>query len=91
MFHPIDSDQLIAYSKRTEDASNVVLVVVNLDPQTAHSGWVELPLGHFRLDGGRFEVTDLLRDKKFQWQGSRAYIELDPKDLPAHVFQVQRS
>ncbi len=89
MFHPIDSDQLLAYSKRTANGSNVVLVIVNLDPRTAHSGWVELPVDQWGM-GGAFEVVDLLRDQKFQWQGSRAYIELDPKDLPAHVFQVRR-
>ncbi len=47
-------------------------------------------MDQFRLDGGTFEVVDLLRDRKYQWQGSRAYIELDPEDLPAHVFQVRR-
>ena len=65
MFHPIDSDQLLAYSKRTADGSNVVLVVVNLDPRQAHSGWVELPMDQFRLGGGTFEVVDLLRDRKY--------------------------
>jgi starch synthase (maltosyl-transferring) len=88
-FHPIDSDQLLAYSKRTADSSNVVLTVVNLDPRQAHSGWIELPLEAFHLGGGAYEVVDLLSDKKFNWQGSRAYIELDPHVMPAHVLQIR--
>jgi starch synthase (maltosyl-transferring) len=88
-FHAIDSDHLLAYSKRTADASNIVLVGVNLDPHAAHSGNLELPLDQFRLAGSSFDVRDLLSGQKFSWQGSHAWIELDPATRPAHVFQVR--
>src|SRR5262249_50360042 len=87
-FHSIDSEHLLAYSKRTSDAGNIVLVVVNLDPAQAHSGWLELPLAEFRL-GATIEARDLLSDKRFTWQGPRIYIELDPNTLPAHVFLLR--
>jgi starch synthase (maltosyl-transferring) len=87
-FHRIDSDQLIAYSKSTADLSNNVLTVVNLDPHQPHSGWLELPLDQFHL-GGAFDVVDLLSGRKFRWEGSRAYIELDPQNMPAHIFQIR--
>jgi starch synthase (maltosyl-transferring) len=87
-FHAIDSEHLLAYSKRTPDAGNIVLVVVNLDPGRAHSGWLELPVADFRI-GGTFEVRDLLTDKPFTWQCPRVYIELDPQILPAHVFLLR--
>ncbi|HZZ27121.1 MAG TPA: alpha-1,4-glucan--maltose-1-phosphate maltosyltransferase [Pirellulales bacterium] len=89
-FHAIDSDQLLAYSKRTSDASNLVLAIVNLDPRHAHSGWLELPLDLFRLSGGSYEVVDLLSDRTFLWQGARAYVELDPSRSVAHVLQMRR-
>jgi starch synthase (maltosyl-transferring) len=88
-FHVIESEQLLAYSKQTADAGNIVLAVVNLDPHRAHSGWIELPLDQFHLGGGNYEVIDLLSDQKFIWQGSRAYIELDPSSRSAHLFQVR--
>ncbi len=88
-FHAIDSDQLLAFSKRTMDASNIVLVVVNLDPHAAHSGNLELPLDQFDLASGTFEVRDLLSDQKYAWQGSRAWIELDPASKPAHIFKIR--
>ena len=44
LFHPVDNDRLICYSKQTENFSNLILVVVNLDPYHTQSGWVELPL-----------------------------------------------
>jgi starch synthase (maltosyl-transferring) len=88
-FHTIDSDQLLAFSKQTPDASNIVLVVVNLDPHAAHSGNLELPLEQFGLSGGTFEVRDLISDQKYSWQGSQARIELDPASKPAHVFKIR--
>jgi starch synthase (maltosyl-transferring) len=89
-FHPLDNDQLIAYSKSTADGSNIVLVVVNLDPKYTQSGWINVPLEDFRIGPGQtFEVHDLLADARYTWQGSRNYIELNPSKIPAHIFKVR--
>jgi starch synthase (maltosyl-transferring) len=90
-FHSIDNDQLIAYSKSTEDLSNIVLVVVSLDPHYAQSGWVELPLGDLGLeDRQTFQVHDLLTGTEYLWQGARNYVELKPQEMPGHVFCLRR-
>ncbi len=44
-FYPIDNEQLIFYGKATPDLSNIILVVVNLDPHHVHSGWLQVPIG----------------------------------------------
>jgi len=80
-FHSVDNDQLICYSKRTEDLSNVILVVVNLDYQYIQSGWVDLSLEELGLDRGKsYKVHDLLADATYRWQGPRNYVELDPQN-----------
>jgi starch synthase (maltosyl-transferring) len=90
-FHEVDNDQLIAYSKATEDAADVVLVVVNLDPHHRHAGWLTLPLERLGLDPGRpFQVHDLVSGARYLWSGARNYVELDPAAFPAHVFRVRR-
>jgi len=90
-FHPVDNDQLIAYSKATADRANVVLVVVNLDPHHVQSGWVELPLTDLGIDGERpFQVHDLLTQARYLWQGPRNFVSLDPQVLPAHLLRVRR-
>ncbi len=90
-FHDIDNDQLIAYSKSTEDFSNLIVVVVNLDPFHTQSGWLQLPLEEFRLDVRQsFQVHDLLANARFFWQGGRNYVELNPYVAPAHIFLVRR-
>lgn len=89
-FHAIQNDQLLAYSKSTQDLSNIVLIVVNLDVTWTQSGWVGLPLEEFGLAADQpFEVHDLLTDARYQWHGSHNYVELSPA-LPAHIFSIRR-
>ena len=90
-FHPLDNEQLICYSKQSEDQSNTVLVVVNLDPYHIHSGWMALPLEELGLGPEEsFQVHDLLTDARYLWHGSRNYVELNPQVVPAHIFRVNR-
>jgi starch synthase (maltosyl-transferring) len=90
-FHPVDNEQLICYSKHTEDLSDFVLVIVNLDPHHVHSGWVELPLAELALDPEQpYQVHDLLSGARYLWTGSRNYVEVDPRIVPAHVFRLRR-
>jgi starch synthase (maltosyl-transferring) len=90
-FHTLDNDQLIAYSKSTEDLSDIILVIVNLDPHYKQSGWVEVPLEDFQLSPNQsYQVHDLLTDARYLWRGTRNYVELNPLILPAHIFRVRR-
>jgi starch synthase (maltosyl-transferring) len=89
-FHDVDNEQLICYSKRTDDAANIVLVVVNLDPHHVQAGWTDLNLEALGLDPAQpYQVLDLLTDTRYLWQGARNYVELDPRTIPAHIFRVR--
>jgi starch synthase (maltosyl-transferring) len=90
IFQPVDNAQLIAWTKSSDDLSNVILVVVNLDPHYAQSGWVDLPLATLGLPAdGPYQVEDLLTGMKFTWAGSRNYVRLDPAALPAHILALR--
>jgi starch synthase (maltosyl-transferring) len=90
-FHSTDNEQLIAYSKATNDLSNIILVVVNLDPHHAQSGWVVLPLEQLGLDPQQpYQVHDLLTGARYLWHGPRNYVELNPHKIPAHILCVRR-
>jgi starch synthase (maltosyl-transferring) len=90
-FYPTNNDRLIAYSKSTDDLSNVVLVVVNLDPNFTQSGVVELPVEELDIDPLQpYQVHDLLTDSRYVWSGKQNYVELDPQMLPAHIFSLRR-
>ncbi|MGH9397544.1 MAG: maltotransferase domain-containing protein [Terriglobia bacterium] len=89
-FHDTENDQIIAYTKSSDDRSNAVLVVVNLDPRNTQSGWVTLPLEDLGLNSQTsFQVHDLLTDARYLWQGPRNYIRLDPQQVPAHLFRIR--
>jgi len=89
-FHITDNPMLIAYSKTSEDRGDKILVVVNLDPVNRQMGWVDVALKEFRLAADEsYEMNDLLTDRKYIWQGSRNYVELNPAALPAHIFRVE--
>ncbi|HKA44699.1 MAG TPA: alpha-1,4-glucan--maltose-1-phosphate maltosyltransferase [Burkholderiales bacterium] len=88
-FHRTDNDQIICYSKSTPDLSNVILVVVNLDPVYRQSGWVDLTLEELGVAAGHaYPAHDLLTDSRFTWHGSRNYVELDPQRVPAHILHI---
>jgi starch synthase (maltosyl-transferring) len=91
-FHAVDNDQLMAYSKRTPDGDDVVLVIVNLDARWRQSGWTDLALAELGVtDGQAFELHDELSGATYVWRGARNYVELDPARAPGHLLRVVRA
>ncbi|MCP5243634.1 MAG: alpha-1,4-glucan--maltose-1-phosphate maltosyltransferase [Burkholderiales bacterium] len=90
-FHDVDNDALICYSKSTDDLTNIILVMVNLDPHHTQSGWLNIPLDVLGLDADHsFQVHDLLSNARYIWNGPRNYVELDPQIVPAHIFRLRK-
>jgi starch synthase (maltosyl-transferring) len=90
-FHHCDNDQILAYSKREGD--NLILVVVNLDPNFAQEttiNWDMQALG-FAQDNypNNFEVTDLIDSAKYQWS-PHTYVRLDPTRLSGKVVHIAK-
>jgi starch synthase (maltosyl-transferring) len=85
-----DNERLLAYAKTSDDGSDVIVTVVNLDPRLRQAGWVEVPVvprpGH-----PPYGVHDLLNEGRFTWRTDGwNYVELDPAVTPAHVLHVPR-
>jgi starch synthase (maltosyl-transferring) len=90
-FREIDNEQMICYTKHTDDLGNIIVVVVNLDPHHVQSGWVKIPLEPLRLGAAdSYQAHDLLTGARFLWQGARNYVQLDPKNGPAHILRLRR-
>ena len=88
-FHHADNPQVIAYSKHTDDRSDVVLTVVNLDPWTTHESTLDVDLGLLGLPWDQpFEAYDELSGQSFGWQGAHPYVRLDPFQA-AHVLHLR--
>ena len=97
-FHETDNPQLICYTKRAPfdsvpsslDDSDVVLVVVNLDPVNMQHGHLKLPLAVWKLPlDSTVEAHDLLSDERYFWRGEWNYVRLDPRDRVAHIIALR--
>jgi starch synthase (maltosyl-transferring) len=90
-FYPTDNEQLVFYGKTAPDLSNIILVVVNLDPHHTQSGWVRVPLAELGLQpGDPYQVHDLITDAHFLWHGETNYVSLDPKSAAGHILRLRR-
>ena len=90
-FHSTDNDQLICYSKESDDRSNLLVMVVNLDPHHTQSGFVTLPLDELEIPQDRsFEAEDLLTGERYLWQGPRNYVDLNPSTRSGHILKIHR-
>ena len=89
-FCSIENPNLIAYLKATDDLSDVFLVVVNLDPNTRQSGYVQLPKAKLKLgDHINIKLHDLIMDEQYTWTQEWNYVELDPYKMPFHLFKLE--
>ncbi len=91
-FHYSDQPDILCFSKHTgpdfPSGPDIVLVVVNLDPNNAREATVWLDSEALGLDAGAgFRVTDQLTGQSFTW-GLGNYVRLDPAVAPAHILTV---
>lgn len=89
-FCHIENPNLIAYLKSTDDLSDIVLVVANLDPHNRQSGYVQLPKDRLKLaDRINVKLHELMTDEHYTWTQEWNYVEIDPFKMPFHLFKLQ--
>jgi len=90
-FFEVDNEYLLFYGKETEDGSESILVVVNLDPYHTQSGLLRIPIHEFGIAPDQpYLCHDLLSDDKYIWQGETNHVELNPHILPAYIFKLRK-
>lgn len=90
VFHHCDNGSHIAYSKRDADGDNVILCVVNTNPNQEEWGLVRLDLASLGLTPeAEFDVHDLLLDVRHRWRGADNLVGLPPGQ--SHIFRVERA
>ncbi len=88
-FCEIADSNLIAYIKATDDLLDIVLTIVNLDPDNKHSGYVQLPKALLKLgDKINVKLNDLMTGDQYTWTQEWNYVELNPHKIPFHLFTV---
>ena len=90
----IDNDTLIAYTKRTADRRDVVLVVVNLDPHHTQSGWIDAAARARSASTPEQPLPGARPARRRALHVARARATTSssiPTRLPAHIFHVRRA
>jgi starch synthase (maltosyl-transferring) len=88
-FHHSDDDRILVYS-RGHLGTGLLLVVVNLDPHSAHDTDVRIDVGALGLPDDRpYQLHDELTGEEWSWTGDVGWVRLDPAaGQVAHVFHV---
>jgi starch synthase (maltosyl-transferring) len=80
---------ILAYTKISADRTNVVIIVVNLDPHGAHDEVIELPLGALGLPAdAEFVLEEAFTHRAVNCRGAHQRFQLDPEVNPALIFRL---
>lgn len=90
-FYAADDPNFLCYGKTTADYSDIILVVVNLDPFQPHQTLFHFPVQDFGLQPGeQFLVTELVTNQSFFWDRGTQHLYLDPTWEPALIYSLKR-
>jgi len=88
MFHHVDNDALLAFSRFDPATGDQVLVVVNLNPFGPEEGTLWLDMAAVGMEqGDRFWVRDEITGDEYHW-GPSNYVRLEPARAVAHVLNM---
>ena len=90
-FLPTNSEDMLAYALWTDDLTDIIVCIVNLDPFSARDDVVTLPLAEWGIEPWQtYQMKDLLTEEKYYWKGPANYVRLDPQAEPAHVLRLKK-
>lgn len=81
-------EAVLYYAKPSPDGSDMLLVMVSLDPHNPRACEFEVPLWEFGIgDDGSIGVEDLATGSRFRWHGKTQHIRLDPEN-PYRIWRI---
>ena len=87
-FCTVNDDAIMAYLKVS--GRNRLLIVVNTDAYNRRAATVQVPIWSLHIAPEQpYTVRDLLTGAEYTWQGAWNYVDLDPYELPMHLFRIE--
>ncbi len=88
VFHNVDNDRIIAYSRR--DGDDVTIVICTLDPYGAQEATVHFDMAALGLEWSEeFRAHDAITSSSWVW-GPHTYVRIDPNQACAHIVAVRK-
>lgn len=89
-FFEVQNDNILGYVKATPDNSDIVIVMVNLDPFEAQEAWFDVPIGDLGiLPDQQYIAVDQLNGEMHSWSGAWQHLRLDPQVNPAMILHIR--
>lgn len=90
-FFEVQNDNIIGYVKRTEDNSDIVVVLCNINPFERQEAWFNLPISDWGIGDEQqyLAVDELNGDQLHSWKGSWQHISMDPNVNPAIILHIR--
>lgn len=86
----MQNENIIGYVKATPDNSDIVAVLVNLDPYSPQEAWFDIPTGVLGINPEQqYTAVDLLSGETHSWTGAWQHLRLDPQANPAMILHLQ--
>lgn len=90
-FAETSNNQIICYGKADPKNNNIIITVVNLDPYHTQGAHVRIPVEKLGLTLWQpYTIKDLISGSRYRWSEEWNYVELNPYEMPAHVFRVEQ-
>ncbi len=90
-FAESQNDRILCYVKYDDALNNILVIAVNMDYHNTQSTLVRIPFEQIRImPGSAINIKDLLLNKTYTWHEEWNYVELDPFNMPAHIFKIER-
>ncbi len=89
-FFDASDENVICYGKMTPDLTDVIVVLVNLDPFQGHETSFTLPLHELGIgESDQYRTDELLGGEAFLWTGPTQTARLEPHSNPAAIYHVR--
>ena len=91
-FAETTNEHLLCFTKCDERSGNKLIVAANMDTFNTQAGMVTLPLEKLGIDHtAPYNVHDLLSGDKYEWRGATNFVQLNPYEMPAHIFRIENA
>lgn len=90
-FFEVQNDSILGYVKATADRSDVMVMLLNLNPFEPQEAWFNLPIHDWGIqdDHQYLAVDELNGDFVHSWTGSWQHMRLDPQVNPVAILHIR--
>ena len=89
-FTMADNEEFLSYIKLNDDKTNIIWCIASFDANYIQKGQVRILREALNITGRvNLKLTNLITGEVLHWFNDWNFIEIDPEQLPVHVYSVE--